>query len=241
MKKLSFLLFCLGAQVSYAQFSLESFKGRWKESTRQKEGKTGNIEFADTMRFDFMDSGYTMLRWDNGPTLVGDITLTKTKMKFKDNDFEIKQLESNELVLVEKGIQHRLQRVQQFAASPVQKVIPNATDGEVNLDFATLKGKWSCYRKTDPAFDKSKMYIKQLDIKDKVVNAMSAQLSLHNMDTLWYEDVSITIEGKQLKIKGQDTMLTLTISKSDAEELVAEDRKVTYYFKRFGKKNTLLD
>lgn len=241
MKHFILLMLCIPTHAALAQYSMESFKGRWKETSRQKEGKSINIEYTDTMRFDFMDSGYTMLRWDNGPTLIGDISISKSKMKLKDLDFEIKQLESNELMLEEKGIQHHFNRVQQFSASPVQKVIPNATEGEVKLDFATLQGKWSCYRKTDPAFDKSKMYIKQLDIKDQVVNAISAQLSVHNMDTLWYEDVAITIEGKQLKIKGQDTNLTLTVLKSDAEELIAEDRKVTYYFKRFGKKNTLLD
>ena len=241
MKGIYILLFTVCSQAALAQVSFEQLKGKWKEVSRIKAGKGESIEFADSMRIEFMDSGYTMLRFDNGPTLIGESELVKDKLKLKELEYMVKSVEQHQMILSEKGIQHQFSRVTQFIPTPVQKVIPNATQGEVNLEFASVQGKWTCYRKTDPGFNKVKMYIKQLDIKEQLQQGYSAQLSLHNMDTLWYSDVLLTIDGKQFKVKGQDVNMTLTILKADAEELVAVDDKITYYFKRFGKKNTLLD
>ena len=227
--------------LSEAQITLPQMKGKWTEVTRTKEGKSTPIEYSDTIRFDMMESGYTLLRYDMGVTWIGDAELNKNKLKLKGLEFDVDMKNNDALLLTEKGVSHYFNRVTQFGAAPIQKVIPGVTTGEIKLDLNNLKGKWTCYRKTDPGFDKEKMYIKLMDIKDQVVQSFDAQLGLHNMDTLWYTHVNLTIDHHQIVIKGAEVNTVLQVLKSDGEELIAVDGKTTYYFKRFGKKNDLMD
>lgn len=240
MKNLLILFLITISFCCQAQTTLNELKAKWKETSRvNSNGKL--VDFRDTIRLEIMNSGYAMLRYDEGPTWVGDATLQKNFLEIKDQKFEVEKQTNNALHLNKNGMVHRLENVNQFGDNPIAKVIPQAASGDVKLDFETLRGKWTCYRKTDPAFDKGKMYIKQLEINSQIINQFAGSLTLHNMDTIVYENVMIELGTATLLVKGEKEIRNLRIIKSDGEELIAEDSKITYFLKRFGKKNTLLD
>lgn len=227
------LLLC--SANAMAQLNFSELKGKWQEKNRLNS-QSEEMDFTDTLRIEFTESGFTQLRYHHGPTFLGEAELSGKRLKLKGQFFDVEKNNEQEIVLRAKGAQHVMRRKEQFESAPIAKVIPSATpgqsEGEVKTDWQTLAGKWTCYRKTDAAFNKYKFYIKHLDLK----SLQSAELTLHSMDSVYTETQSIAVSEKTLNMTSPSGTQTYRILTSDGEELVLQQDGLVYYFKRFGKK-----
>lgn len=236
MKKLMYAaLLLLCSPEAMAQLSFTELKGKWQEKSRQNN-RSQDLEFTDTLRIEFTESGFTQIRYQEGPTYLGEAELNGKRLKLKGLSFELDKNNEQEMVLRMDGQKHIMLRTAQFMAAPIAKVIPAATPGQtegvIRTDLPALAGKWTCYRKTDPAFSKLTFYIKHLEI----FSLQSAELTLHNMDSVYVELDGLKVLERSLELNGPQGVQTLSILKSDGEELILQKGGLVYYFKRFGKK-----
>jgi hypothetical protein len=236
MKKIIFLLTFLLPNIASAQYEISNIQGKWQEASRNQK-KKNDIPFTDTMRIEIIASGYTMIRYQEGVTIIGEASIEKNKLKVKEESFEIVKAAENELQLAEKGIIHVFKRADEYSAAPIKKVIPTAQEGLKNIDYKTIKGKWTCYRKTDPTFDKGKAYIKQLEIKDSTKLNMLVEVAFHTMDTLYYSNMFMSTQNDTFILKDDSKQIELQVVMSDGEEMILRQDKITYYFKQFTKRD----
>jgi len=236
MKYLIVLGFILLPQAVWSQITLSSIQGKWQEYQRlSKQQKP--IEFTDTLRFECLTSGQTMIRFQEGVTIISEAEINQDQFKVKDITFTQVYLKQGDLYAKRNGVMHVFKPQQQFTNAPIVKKIPGANEGEIKTDQLSVVGKWSCYRKTDPSFSKTTFYIKQLDIKSIQGSDNDAIVSLHSMDSLYYVPMSVKINSKSIQLKSKDLKtMSLEIIKSDGEEMVLQDGSVVYYFKQFGLK-----
>ncbi len=224
--------------ITYAQYyySFKDISGKWVELTRTDKN-SDVTPFKDTLYIEIREDGFMMVRHTIGATYYGDAELHENKLTIQKDVFSVEGVE-NEMLKLKKGkLTHRFVRQEKFTDAPVEKVIPGVEEGTVLSDFENLKGKWTVYKKTDPKFSSGTFYIKNFDINEmNMINVFSAEISFHNMDSLYSSDATIKILDKELQIMSTDRVLKTRIVKNDGEEMILEHASVTYFLKRFNKK-----
>lgn len=235
MKK-RFLLLCLLAPLmSLAQIQFNQISGKWQEFKRAKEDKQAT-NFSDTMRVEIKDE-FVLVRYNLGPTLIQHATLDGKTLQLEKETWQVIDFSPHTLVIQDKNWIHYFSKAIEFAPSPVTKKIPGREEGVVQLQSNMLLGKWTCYKKTDPAFEKEKFYIKFLHLKeDKGQGLFNGTLTSQSMDSVILQPMIMQVEDNELVLKVNKEEHRYHVIKSDGEELILEQDQVTYFLKQFGKK-----
>lgn len=223
----------LEAQTDY---TFGDIAGKWVELTRT-DRDAQVIPFKDTMFIEIRSTGFFLIRKHMGATMYGEAELQENVLTFRKEKFIIEKKDGN-LLKLKKGNQiHRFELQDEFRDDPGTKLTPQIEfNNKILINKENILGKWSVYKKTDPSFDRKRFYLKTLDIKEYAQNLQCiGEITMHNMDSLYYDASKINIETKSMKIIGEKTKLNLNITKNDGEEMILTDDKVTYFLKRFGK------
>ena len=219
-----------------AQIGFKDIAGKWQEQSREIK-KNKPIEFKDSMRLEIRPEGFMMVRYDVGSTFFGEAEIKGKYISIKNHDFEIQENDENNLTLIDNSGLHYFKRVVEFGNSPVTKIIPGKEEGIKNIAIETLKGKWSCYKKTDSKFEKNKFYLKSITFKeDKGNGTYLGATAFSSMDSVFVVDAFIYVKDDNLIISTDEENFKAKVIKSNGEELILESGSITYFMKQFGKK-----
>lgn len=219
----------------FSQISFSDIDGKWQEEKRLKKKK--EIPFTDTLRLEIRKDGFMLIRHTIGPTYTGEAELAGKKLKLEKEKFEVVDYSRKSLSLKDDDGTHVFRKADEFSASPIQKVIPGREEGEKDIAIATLKGKWTAYKKTDPKFDKNKFYLKAIQFnEDKGGGTYKGIVTFNTMDSVYNTDAFIYVKGTDFIISSDNETFKAKVLKSDGEELLLEEGSVTYFLKQFGKK-----
>ncbi len=210
--------------------------GKWLEVKRISK-KSGNESFSDTLKLDFSIDRFVMVRTSPSESWVGEIQTDGKKVKSKEKEFEIVWYEADSLVISMNPKIHVFKKSIGYQYDmPITKVIPGAEEGIKKQDYATLFGKWKTYKKTDPDFGKSKVYLKSLDIQDNQSSYIQSQLVLHTMDSVYTASMQMTMNEKEWIFESDShPVIRMSLLKSDGEELILKHGSALYFLKRFGR------
>lgn len=238
MKYIFFIIAILLSSKSNAQtdYTFSDIAGKWVELTRT-DRDAQVIPFKDTMFIEIRSTGFFLIRKHMGATMYGEAEIQENVLTFRKEKFTIEKRDGK-LLKLKKGNQiHRFELQDEFRDDPATKMTPQIeNNNKIYTDKENIVGKWSVYKKTDPFFDRKRFYLKILDIKEYAQNLQfSGEITMHNMDSLYYDNSKINIENQSMKIIGEKTKLNLSIIKNDGEEMILTEDKVTYFLKRFGK------
>lgn len=234
--KYTFFLFILLSTFANAQVVFKDIAGKWQEESREAR-KNQPSSFIDTMRLEIRPEGFMMVRKDVGATFFGEAEIKGKYLTIKGHDFEIQEKDENNLTLVDDSGYHYFKRVVEFGNSPVTKVIPGKEEGIKNIAIETLKGKWTCYKKMDPKFEKTKFYLKSINFKeDKGNGTYIGSTAFSSMDSIFVVDAFIYVKENNLIISTDEENFKAKVMKSNGEELILENGSITYFLKQFGKK-----
>lgn len=241
--RIRILLLCLIPFCSLAQDekpenpNLTELSGKWEEKMRLKKKK--ELEFQDTLRLEIRTDGFMMMRYNIGPTLMGEAYRKGNSVYFKNRVLEVVEQTKGTLKLRDDDGTHIFTQVDEFNQSPVDKKMPQVESGRLYTRHQEeLVGKWTCYKKTDPSYDKQRFYIKTLNLKEKRnEKEYSGTITLQNMDSVFTSDCRMFLDKKSVRIHvdadGRD-MLLQTEMLLENEWVLVED-KATYYLKMLGK------
>lgn len=235
MKRYLFLLIFLPAFVQ-AQTKLSDLQGKWQEEKRSTK-KDKPLEFADTIRIEFQNSGFAMIRRSGGGTYTAMAELNEAKLNIDKQKFVIEEFGNNTLVLSDKEGKHYFKKFEEFTMSPVKRILPGVEEGRKDYSFTALQGKWTCYKKTDPDFKGITFYIKSLDFKEeKFSKSFIGTVSFNNSDSVYTSEASMVFVGNECTITCTEQIVKATVLKSDGEELILSSGTVNYFLKRLGAK-----
>ncbi len=217
--------------------NMTELSGKWEEKMRLKKKK--ELEFQDTLRLEIRTDGFMMMRYNIGPTLLGEAYRKENSVYFKNRVLEVLELENGTLKLRDDDGTHVFNRVEEFNHSPVDKKIPQVESGkQYTRHQEELVGKWTCYKKTDPKYDKQRFYIKTLNLKQKLnEKEYVGTITLQNMDSVFTSDCRLNVDKKTVRIQVQAdgrTMVMETEMLLENEWVLVEDQ-ATYYLKMLGK------
>jgi len=220
-----------------AQTDIKQLQGKWQESFRTAK-KNKKIDFTDTLRMEIRPDGFMMLRHTKGATITGQGEIRNGSLYLENTEYEIVEFANDKLVLHDNSGNHHFNRMAEFTNSPVTKVIPGVERGRKDISLKTIKGKWSCYKKTDPDFSTGKFYIKSLEFKeDKGDGLYTGTAAFNNSDSVYSNDVLITVAGKEMIISSGKETIKAEVLKSDGEEMILQSGTINYFLKQFGKKD----
>ena len=231
------LLFLLFPTFSFAQYyySFKDISGKWVELTRTDKN-SDVTPFKDTLYIEIREDGFMMVRHTIGATYYGDAELYENKLSIQKDVYNVEGNEDGVLKLKKGKFTHRFIKQEAFTPSPVQKAIPGAESGVVLTEYENLNGKWTVYKKTDPEFTSGTFYIKNMDISEmNMNNVFSAQVTFHNMDSVYSTDATIKVQNKEMQLVSTDKVLKTRMLKNDGEEMILEHGSTTYFLKRFKK------
>lgn len=236
MKHLFILLFFI-PNFSNAQVGFKDITGKWQEELREVK-KNEHTPFVDTLRLEIRPEGFMMVRYDVGPTFFGEAEIKGKYLTIKEHDFEIQESAENNLTLIDDKGYHYFKRVIEFGSSPVTKIIPGKEEGIKNITIETLKGKWTCYKKTDTKYDKSKFYLKSINfLEDKGNGTYVGSTAFSSMDSIFVIDAFIYVKENNLLVSTDEENFKAKVIKSNGEELILESGTIIYFMKQFGKKD----
>ncbi len=235
MKKLFLYGILFIPSIAFAQYSFKDLSGKWVEQTRTDKHQDV-VPFKDTLYIEIREDGFMMVRHTFGATVYGNATLNALEISIEKEKFSIETVSNDMLKLKQDKRMHRFSKQIEFQDAPVTKLIPGIETGEIVSDIHQLNGKWHCYKKTDPAFDKAKLYIKQIEIVDQLLNSMNSTVTFQNMDTVYSADMMIELKDKKMILHGDGQLLKLNMLKSDKDEMILQDEGVSYFLKRGPKK-----
>jgi len=220
-----------------AQTDIKQLSGKWQESFRTNK-KEKKVEFADTLRMEIRPDGFMMIRHNKGATITGQGEISKGSLQLENTALEIVEFAADRLVLHDENGNHHFNRMNEFTNSPVTKLIPGVETGRKDVTLKTIKGKWTCYKKTDPDFSKGKFYIKSIEFKeDKGNGTFTGIAAFNNSDSIYSKDVSILFVGNEMIINSGQETVKAEVLKSDGEELILQSGSINYFLKQFGKKD----
>jgi hypothetical protein len=226
---------CIASYLSFAQNELHKIASKWQELKRVDK-RNNEISFTDTMRMEIRADGFMMLRYDNGPTITGEVEWKKDELFLEEITFQVLHYDNSTLELKSKNYTHTLTKSVEFQSRPVVKIIPGVEHGLVDLAMKTMQGKWTCYKKTDPLFDRTKFYIKSLDVKEwKASDSIRAEIVYQSNDSIYSYNATLQIKGNNVIVVNQKNEHKLEALKSDGEELILKDGNIHYFMKQFGR------
>ncbi len=222
---------CCGAQTTFKDIA-----GKWQEEGRfNKRDKPQH--FTDTIRMEIRADGFMMIRHTVGATLTGEAEMNGKKLKLQDEKFTILEITQDKLVLNDHEGDHIFRKLPEFTNSPVAKKMPGVEEGTKDISLSAIKGKWSCYKKTDPEFSRGKFYLRSIDfVEEKGQGAYAGTVSFNNNDSVYSADALMLIKGAGLHINTDRENFKADVVKSDGEELILRSGQVHYFMKQFGKK-----
>lgn len=236
MRNLFCLFFCFLSFQGQAQIEFSSIQGKWQEESRSNK-KEKNIEFTDTLRLEIRATGFMMIRHAKGSTNTGMAELKGSKLKLQDEKFELESASETKLVLSDGNAVHHFKKNIEFTSSPVAKLVPGVETGKKDLSFLNLKGKWTVYKKTDPAFKPSKFYIKTIEfLEDKGKGTYSAASSFNSNDSVYFAEAVISIQAEGFVIQTKQETIKTIVLKSDENEMILQCGDIHYFLKQFGRK-----
>jgi hypothetical protein len=220
---------------SKAQTSLKEIAGKWQEESRYKK-KDKPLDFKDTLRMEIRADGFMMIRHPRGATLTGEAELSGRKLKLENVKYSIVEVSQDKLVLNDNEGDHIFKKMPEFTSAPVTKMIPGVEEGKKDITNAVLKGKWSCYKKTDPEFSRVKFYLRNIDFKEeKGQGAYDGTVSFNNNDSVYTADAIMLVKDSGFNISYNTENFKADVVKSDGEELILRSGNVHYFMKQFGK------
>ena len=236
MKKICIVLFMIPVFAN-AQINFTDIDGKWQEEKRTLK-KNKEIDFTDTLRMEIRKDGFVMIRHDKGPTITGEAEIRGKKLVLNDNKYGLVETGKNKLILNDDDGNHHFNKVEEFNSSPVQRKIPGVEEGKKDIALGTIKGKWTCYKKTDPAFNQGKFYLKAIDFKEDKGNGTYAGVaSFSSSDSVYSTEAFIYIKGTDLVISTDEETFKAKVMKSDGQEMILQNGVINYFMKQFGKKD----
>jgi hypothetical protein len=235
MKKI-FLLFLFLPLFTKAQseLSFEDISGKWVERTRTDKN-SDVAPFKDTLFLEIREDGFMLVRHTIGATFYGTAELKENKLTLQRETFQIESCENGILKLKQGKVSHRFVKQEAFQDAPVAKIIPGVTEGDILHDAAAYTGKWTVYKKTDANFTGKTFYLKMLDIKTQQQDKQfSAEVTFHNMDSLYNSDARIQVQQNELSIYSDNKIIKAKILKNDGVEMILEHGSIHYYLKKLG-------
>lgn len=185
---------------------------------------------------DFAGEGLCVMRYGKEESVVGAGELEGEKFRFKGKTYTLKVQNLSEFELGDGVVRHTMKRVGQYGGGiPKLARGTGLEEGEVKTDLASWQGKWTCYRKTDPAFTSTKFYIKHLEVSD-AMPSQSAQVTWQNMDSIYTAEMAFLLKGKSLELKSNTESQLFEVLKADGEEMILKREETVYYLKRFTKR-----
>ena len=231
------LYFMLLPLFGRAQNELLSLSGKWQEEIRTTK-KNQSLQWKDSLRLEIRSDGFMMVRHDMGATLTGEAECNGATLHLGKISFTIEEIKPDQLILSDGDGKHQFKRIPEFSNAPVKRLVPGIEQGKREINFAILKGKWTCYKKTDPDFNRAKFYLKSIDFtQDTKPQEWAATAAFNNNDSVYSKNVVVQIKGHNLIIQCQDQSLMLDILKSDGEELILQAGNIYYFLKQFSKNN----
>lgn len=235
MKK--FILALLWLPVStFAQTTFKDINGKWQEESRTKK-KGKEINFKDTLRIEIRKDGFMMIRHSEGATITGQAEIKGTTLLLDDVNFSIVESDNARLTLNDDDGDHHFKKIEEFSNSPVIKKMPGVEEGKKDITISTVKGKWTCYKKTDPEFNRTKFYLKVIDFReDKGNGTYAGTATFNNNDSVYTTDAFIYVKENDFVISSDHETFKATVIKSDGEEMILQSGTIHYFLKQFGKK-----
>lgn len=233
MKKLFILLLILPT-FSFAQNQLDEYFGKWEEISRTIKNK--NQDFEDTIRIDFQKGNFTIIRYDIGPTLIGNAILDGKEFTLRSKQFQIKKESDERITLLESDVIHNLRKVEEFRNAPILRKIPSLENEiKVQIKKQDMTGKWTCYKKTDSMFNKSKFYIKNINLKNKISETeYLGSITYQNMDTAYINEITFHIERDFITINSNEPKDSYKIEMLFDNEMILLKESAIFYLKLLG-------
>lgn len=231
-----FLLLVLCPFVSSGQYTFQKLAGKWQEQTRTDKKKE-YLAFTDTLRMEIRPDGFMMVRHAVGATLTGEAEIKFNSIMLEQHEYEIMDFVENKLVIKDEDGIHLFSKKTEFTNAPVKKQVPGATQGEKDLSFKNLKGSWTCYKKTDPNFRFSTLYIKSIDVlEDKGNDTFTSNITFHSSDTTYSTSAFMYFKDNHILLSSEEDTQKVDVLKATTEELILQNGSVIYFLKQFGKR-----
>lgn len=230
------IVFLLVPLSIFSQTSFKDINGKWQEESRTKK-KGKEIKFSDTLRIEIRQDGFMMIRHTEGATITGQAELKGTKIVLDDIRFNLVESDKTTLVLNDEDGDHHFKKIDEFSNSPVIKKIPGVEEGKKDIAISTIKGKWTCYKKTDPEFSQSKFYLKNIDFREDKGNGIYVgSVTFNNSDSVYSTEANIIVKDHDFEISSEHESVKATVLKSDGVEMILQNGSIHYFLKQFGKK-----
>ncbi len=235
MKKLLLaILFWPFMAQAQTELTFNDISGKWVERTRTDKN-SDVAPFKDTLFIEIREDGFMLVRHTIGATFYGTAELKENKLTLQRETFQIESCENGILKLKQGKVSHRFVKQEVFQDAPVAKVIPLASEGDILHDAAAYTGKWTVYKKTDPNFTGKTFYLKVLEIsKDQQDKQFSAEVTFHNMDSVFNSTARIQIHLNEFSIFSDHKIIKAKILKNDGDEMILKHGSIHYYMKRLG-------
>lgn len=234
MKKIFILLLCLPI-YSYSQNQLDNYIGKWEEISRTQKNKIQ--DFEDTIRIEFQQGNYTIIRYDNGPTLIGNAKFEGEQFTLRTKQFQIEKESAEEITLVESKVKHKMHQVNEFRSSPIHRKNPSLeNERKVQIKNQDMSGKWTCYKKTDSLYSKTRFYIKAINLKTKLSESeYIGTISYQNMDSVYMKDITCIIDKNLITVISNQSKILYKIEMLFNNEMILKEDSAIFYLKLLGK------
>lgn len=214
------------------------FVGKWQEYERTFKKQSGAyINFTDTMQLQFMEDSMVRV-WFNDGRYFNEPYYFERKTMLVGEKYVFKRflVDEKELSLRNGNEWHHFKRVNKLKQGAIKKRRPGAERGNVDARANVLVGKWSSYKKEDPAFTGRTFYLRQLEIKELTDGgAYKAEVIYANMADEKRGEGTVTINEKQLTIRTEDKTETYEIMKLEGSEMTLTKEGAILYFKEFSR------
>ncbi|HNF72483.1 MAG TPA: hypothetical protein PLP34_08715 [Chitinophagaceae bacterium] len=225
----------LFSTTSFSQTSLVSLSGKWKEDQRTTR-KGMQLEFDDTLHLEIQTSGFLMLRYPGSETFTSACTLKEDYIQAGKLKFTFDETNGSVLWFQDKDGRHRFQKITESSFTTAPRILPGVEKGNTLFDYASVHGRWSCYKKTDPAYRSSTFYIRSLDFKTRVESgSYQGEATFNNADSVFTVPAILQFNQGELQVESAGGLVKARVLKSDGEEMILEQGSVHYFLKRFGK------
>lgn len=226
------------------QYPIESFYGSWQETGRAKARDNGplNIQAKDTLYIRMSKDGAMYRPGISNRPMYGTMDLTDgDKLNIAENDFTVKTLTAQSLVLIENGeIMHTLGKIQRPFAFENKPVF--CADCKVDLRQSMLTKNWYTFRIAPENAAQQADCISSLNISGKNAdNSYSGTISFGIISekkfitepcTINFAETIMTITSRSYQWVGE-------MYRSDGDTLIfGKEKERVFYLKKWDVEKT---
>lgn len=220
-------------------YSLKQFAGKWQEISRKDRANNSEINFMDTLFFNFFGDDEVSVRNGIDLSVKGNAEIQPGNILIAAGDeFIIRSIDKTKAVLDdgEKYI-HTLIKKKNFwrETLPTDSIVPEKFLTPVTVSLSAISGKWVVYRRNarPGATASNEALIKTITIENKNTSAPDGEITFYLAQKTETLPCSITLEGSRINIVTTKHSWQMDLYKASEEEFIFGTPALMYYAKRY--------